>query len=218
MNNTTVLQNRSKWALAFMLFTAVTGWFGLITQLYITLSTYQSNRTLAGVLVQYISYFTIICNALVTVSLTVIIIKPNSVWGRFFSRSTVLTALTLYIIIVGIVYNIALRGLVGLDGPAFWANEIIHVIIPVLFAIFWLTIVPKIGLSFKSILPWLWLPFIYLIYILLRGAISGLYPYPFMDARKFGYHHIAIRCFLVMLAFLTVSVFLVFIDRRMAKK
>lgn len=218
MNNTTVLQNRRKWALALMLFTAVTGWFGIITQLYITLNTYQNNRTLAGVLVQFISYFTIICNLLVTISLTVIIIRPGASWGKFFSRNTVLTALTLYIIIVGIVYNTVLRGLVGLEGLASWVNEIMHVIIPLLFAVFWLIIVPKTGLSFKNILPWLWVPFIYLIYILLRGAASGLYPYPFMNAAKFGYPQVAINCFIVMLAFVGVSIILVFIDRLMTKK
>src|ERR1700712_60065 len=98
-NPTTLIQNRGKAATAFILFIALLGWFGLVAQLSITLTTYDPSRTLPGVLVQYISYFTVICNALVSISLTAILLAPASAMAKFFSRSTVSTALALYIIV-----------------------------------------------------------------------------------------------------------------------
>lgn len=69
-----------------MLFVAALGWFGLISQLSITLSTYNiTERTLGGVLVQYISYFTVICNALVSISLLAILLSPASVAEDFLA-------------------------------------------------------------------------------------------------------------------------------------
>jgi len=206
------LQHPGTMATVFMAFIVLLGWFGLVAQFYITLSSYAAGRTLPGVLVEIISYFTIICNVMVSVSITVILLKPSSAWGRFFSCNTVLTAITLYILIVGIVYNAVLRGLIVLNGLAFSVNEIMHVIIPTLYTIFWLAVVPKAQLTWKKALPWLWIPFFYLVYILIRGAICGLYPYPFMNAGKFGYGHVAISSLIVMFAFLVVSQLLIFVS------
>lgn len=207
--NRALLQPRGKATITYLSLIALIGWLGLIIQFYIILSTYPANRTLPGVLVELVSYFTIICNFLVAISITAILLKP----GGYFSSNTVLSAITLYIIIVGLVYNINLRGIVALHGLASVVNEVMHVIIPILFTIFWFAIVPKKGINWKTAFPWLWVPLFYLIYILIRGAICGLYPYPFMNAGKFGYTQVAINCFIVMLAFLIVSQLLVFMAR-----
>jgi hypothetical protein len=212
------ISKRGKAASAFMLFIALLAWFGLIAQLAITLTNYQPGRTIPGVLVQFVSYFTVICNALVSISLTAVLLIPASATGRFFSRNTVLTAITLYIMVVGLVFNTVLRNLLNLAGLAFWVNEIMHVFIPALFLIFWLTLVPKGGLSYKSTLPWLWLPLIYLVYTLIRGALTGLYPYPFMDAGKLGYPQVAANSVAVLLVILISGSVLIFIARLLAKK
>ena len=34
---------------------------------------------------------------------------------------------------------------------------------------------------------WLAYPGVYLVYVLARGAVSGEYPYPFMDVKVLGY-------------------------------
>jgi hypothetical protein len=212
------ISKRGKAASAFMLFIALLAWFGLIAQLAITLTNHQPGRTIPGILVQFSSYFTVICNALVGISVTAILLKPASAAGRFFFRNTVLTAITLYIIVVGLVFNTVLRNLLNLAGLAFWVNEIMHVFIPALFIIFWLALVPKGGLSYKSTLPWLWLPFIYLVYTLIRGALTALYPYPFMDAGKLGYPRVAANSVAVLLVILISGFVLIFIARLLAKK
>ncbi|MES2279572.1 MAG: Pr6Pr family membrane protein [Bacteroidota bacterium] len=212
------INKRGKAASAFMLIIALLAWFGLIAQLSITLSNHQPGRTLPGVLIQFISYFTVICNALVSISLTAILLNPASGTGHFFSRNTILTAITLYIMVVGIVFNTVLRNLLDLTGLAWWVNEIMHVFIPVLFTAFWLAVVPKGGLSYKNTLPWLWVPFIYLVYTLIRGALCGLYPYPFMDAGKLGYPQVAINSLAVLMVILISGSLLIFVARLLRSK
>ncbi|MBK8553889.1 MAG: Pr6Pr family membrane protein [Ignavibacteria bacterium] len=47
--------------------------------------------------------------------------------------------------------------------------------------------VPKGELKFSISIHWLIYPLIYLLYTLIRGAFTGLYPYFFMNAGKLGY-------------------------------
>src|SRR5882757_5578904 len=93
-----------------MLFLAVIAaltWFALIAQLFLILG----NRTasVAETIVRYASFFTIESNILIAVASTTLLLAPASRWGSFFARTTTLTALTLYILVVGIVYNGVLR-------------------------------------------------------------------------------------------------------------
>jgi hypothetical protein len=208
--------NRGNAATIYMALTALLGWFGLIAQLYLVLTDHEAGRTIPGVLVQFISYFTVICNLLVSISLTAILLNPSP--KSFFSRNTILMAIALYILIVGIVFNTVLRYLLALTGLAFWVNEIMHVFIPALYTIFWIWLVPKGGLHWNSFLPWLWVPFLYLVYVLIRGAVCGLYPYPFMDAGKYGYGHVALSSFIIMLAFVGFGLLLIWVARLMTKK
>lgn len=216
-NNTYLSINKhDKIALAFIWFITLCAWGGLLIQFYVTITTYNPDRTLPGVLVQFISYFTIICNALAAISITWLLVKPAP--GSYFSRNTVLSAITFYMIIVGIIYNAVLRSLIPLNGLAFIANEILHVATPLLYVLFWLALVPKTGLLFTDALKWLWLPFIYLIYILIRGAICGLYPYPFMNVAEFGYTQIAFNSVVLLFVFLGLGMLFIGMARLMAKR
>ncbi|HEY0245502.1 MAG TPA: Pr6Pr family membrane protein, partial [Mucilaginibacter sp.] len=73
--------------------------------------------------------------------------------------------------------------------------------------------VRKYPLPWKVIINWALYPLIYLIYSLLRGAISGLYPYNFIDAKQIGYGQTAINSLFVLIAFLVVSVIFIGISR-----
>jgi len=193
-------------------------WFALVLQFSISIATMVvGSRTTGGVVVQFFSYFTILGNLLVVLSLSVLLFKPVSAWGRFFSNSSVITAAVLYITIVGIVYNIILRPLWHPQGSAKLADELLHSLGPVLFIIYWLAFVPKGTLLWKNAFTWLCCPFLYLVYILIRGAIFGLYPYPFVDVAQFGYGQIVFNSFILLLVFLGLGFLFVFIDRLLGK-
>jgi hypothetical protein len=95
------MQKRSTRIIA--LIGAVIGWFAVIAQLYLIIN----NRVVSvpGTLFRFFSYFTIDTNILVASCFTFISLQNKSSLGKLFSKPTTITALTVYIIVVGIVYK-----------------------------------------------------------------------------------------------------------------
>lgn len=157
----------------------------------------------------FFSFFTIQSNILVALCFTFLWLKPKSKWGSFFPNPKNATAITLYITIVGIVYNAILRFLWAPTGLQKVADELLHLVIPILVFVFWIVFVPKKALGFKGIFPWLIFPSVYLVYILIRDAFFGFYPYPFIDVILLRYSQVLINSFYMLLAFLFIGVLLI---------
>jgi len=89
--------------IAFVVLTALVAWFAIILQFSISFSIFLSEgRTFGGILVQLLSYFTILSNILVAISLTLPLLNPTGKWGKYFSSESVTGAITIYIATVGI--------------------------------------------------------------------------------------------------------------------
>ena len=152
----------------FFAIIVVLGWFALLLQLYLIIL--HRVASLPETIVRFFSFFTIQTNILVALCFTFLWLKPKSKWGLFFSKSKIVTAITLYSIIVGLVYNAILRFLWAPTGSQKIADELLHLVIPILVLIYWTLFVPKKALEFKNIFPWLIFPSVYLVYSLIRGA------------------------------------------------
>ncbi|WP_428328896.1 Pr6Pr family membrane protein [Mucilaginibacter sp.] len=209
--------NKIKWAYNALVVLIV--WFSLVLQFAVSIPAYlAAGRTLAGALVMLFSYFTILSNILMVVCLTIILTAPKSAWGRFFSKNTVITSITFYMVVVGLIYNILLRNIVQLEGLFKLANELLHVVNPLLLIIYWLFFVPKDGLKLKAILTWLWYPFIYFVYSVIRGAISGDYPYPFLNVAKFGFTRVMINAVILLPLFWILGALFIILAQYLHKK
>ncbi|MFV8343121.1 Pr6Pr family membrane protein [Flavobacterium sp. XS2P39] len=191
----------------FFAIIAIVSWFAVVLQLYLIIL----NRvtSLNETIVRYFSFFTIQSNILVALCFTFLWLKPKSKWGLFFSKPKNATAITLYIVIVGIVYNGILRFLWAPTGGQKVADELLHLVVPILVLVFWIAFVPKRELEFRNIVAWLIFPFVYLVYTLVRGAFFGSYPYPFIDVNLLGYKQVLLSSFYMLLAFLFIGVLLV---------
>ena len=93
--------------------------------------------------INFFSYFTILVNILAALALTLPWLAPQSALGKFFARPTVRTAIAAYIIIVMTIVYFVLRHLTALQGWDFVADLLLHYVMPVLFVIDWLFLVPK---------------------------------------------------------------------------
>ncbi|SEN78992.1 hypothetical protein SAMN05192574_104154 [Mucilaginibacter gossypiicola] len=194
-------------------------WFSLILQIAIAIPNYlKTGRSLAGTLVQLFSYFTILSNLLAVICLTAVLFNTNMRIRKYFLQSRIFTAIALYITIVGLVYNLVLRHLWNPEGLSRLADELLHSVNPVLFVFYWLVYVPKANLKWTQALKWLWFPFIYSVYIFIRGIISHLYPYPFLDIDALGLSRVAINSLLMLIAFLFFGFLFVWINRVMEKR
>lgn len=195
----------------YLIILFILGWFALGSQLYLIIQ----NRIVSvpETLIRYFSFFTILTNLLVAVCVSCLWLRPDSKWGRFFSRPTALTALTVYIVIVGVVYNVVLRFLWQPQGLQYVTDELLHTAIPALFLLLWICYVPKANLQYKNAFPWLVYPLIYLIWTAIHGEMTGYYPYPFLQVTELGYSRVLINCGGLFVAFLGLSLFLIAIGR-----
>ena len=104
--------------------------------------------------------------------------------GSWLSSVNVKSATATYIAMVGIVYTLVLRSLWDPQGsPARMADVVLHDVY-LLYVLYWVVLVEKGSLRWSGAARWLIYPALYLIYAMARGAVSGWYPYPFIDAGR----------------------------------
>jgi hypothetical protein len=172
----------------------------------------------AGSSLRFFSFFTILTNVLAAVTLLWPLIAPRSTLGRFLSRPPVRTAVTGYIIIVGVIYYLLLRDLSQRQGWSMFFEYMLHYVTPPLFVLDWLLFVPKRDVDWRVVLGSLWYPLVYLVWTLLHGAVTGWYPYPFVDVADLGYPRASINIAGLVLAFLILEAALVGISHMLARQ
>lgn len=196
---------------AFIVVGTCLAWFSLIAQFYLIIQNRQAN--ILETVFRYFGYFTILTNIMIALCFSSLLLKQNS----FFHKSTAQTAIAVYIFLVALIYNTVLRGIVKPQGLNRVVDELLHVIMPVLFIIYWFIYTDKKPLQWKHIFPWLIYPFVYIIYTLFRGSFAHFYPYPFLNVDQLGYQAVLINCIWVSLAFLLFSLLFVAIGRSMSR-
>lgn len=195
----------------FLSIAVLLGWFALVLQL--DLSLIDRVIPLFPMLVRFFSYFTILTNIMVTLGFSFILFSPNSSKGRICSGASFLTAMTVYIVVVGLIYNIILRPLGTPKGLGILANEILHSIIPLMTVLYWVFFVRKQDLQWADVWLWLLYPFAYICLVLFIGHFSGHYPYPFIDVLKLGYPRVLLNALGVAVLFAGLSLLLIALSR-----
>jgi hypothetical protein len=195
----------------FLASLAAFSWFALAAQLYIIIR--YRNASVGATVVQYFSYYTILTNLMIACVTTTLFIRreDTSKWQKL------LTAILVYIMTVGLTYNTILRSLWKPEGLQLLADNLLHSIIPFLYLVFWVFFVRKQSLQWKDIFRWLIYPLLYLVYILVRGAYYGAYPYPFVDVVQLGYARVLLNSLVVTGIILFFSVVFVAVSKIIKK-
>ena len=143
------------------------------------------------------------------------LMAPDSSIGRFLSAPSVRTAIASYLIVVGITYFFFLR-FVGDDrGLERIADQLMHYVTPLLFMMDWIAFVPKGRVPWKIVGTSLLPPLAYGLWTLVHGAVTGWYPYPFINMRSLGYQDGLGSMAGFVVVFVAIAVALVAIDRAM---
>lgn len=131
-------------------------------------------------------YFTILTNLLVA---------GLMLWVALGRRASAnwAVALTLSIIMVGLIYRLLLAPETPKAAPDWYPDFLMHVAVPVLMPLWWLGFADK-GLRLAAMPLWLALPAVYCLYALTRGWIVGSYPYFFFDIGRFGLARVVLYC------------------------
>ncbi|WP_426092951.1 Pr6Pr family membrane protein [Flavobacterium sp. DSR3-2] len=200
----------------FLIIGAAVTWFAILLQLYLIIL--NRVESVPETIIRFFSFYTILTNILVAFCFTVLLVKPNSRSGIFFSQASILNAITIYIFVVGLLYNLILRQIWSPVGLQRLADELLHVVIPLLFILYWYLFAPKDGLRWKNAFPWLLYPFVYAVFVLFRGALSGFYPYPFVDANILGLKKVLLNSVGLFIGFFLISLLFISIAKAMSKK
>ena len=115
-----------------------------------------------------------------------------------------------------IVYVTVLAPLVDLDGAAYWTDIAFHYVAPLMTILGWLMFGPWPRLDRRSVLVMLIWPVSYLVYVLVYGAISGWYPYPFLDVDEHGYGGVLLNSLGVTALLLAIGAAYSWLDPRRA--
>jgi hypothetical protein len=178
-------------------------WFAIALQLYLT----------KGSVFNFISYFTILSNILVAISLTFSSLFPETTLGRYFADIKVKSAIALYIFIVGLVYNLVLRGIWDPTGWQLIVDNLLHVAVPIFYVVYWFVFTPRGKLNWIDGIAWAYFPLCYLIYSLIRGHFTKWYPYPFINVTEIGYQKVILNSSLMLIAFVLIGLLLILINK-----
>jgi hypothetical protein len=139
----------------------------------------------------FFSYFTNLANLLAAV--TLLIGARLSLMARERVGFDVLRAIaTVSMVVVGVVFAVLLRD-ADLGSLLPWVNLVVHYMMPCVIVADWILWPPQYPLRIHELLLCQIGPAAYLAYVLIRGAWSGWYPYPFFNpAVAGGYGNVAI--------------------------
>jgi hypothetical protein len=171
-----------------------------------------TSQSLGERLVNLFSYFTIQSNLFVlgtSIALAVSIGRDGRLW-----RVLRLDAL-LGIIITGLVYDFVLAGLVHPTGWALAATIGFHYISPWATLLGWLIFGPRPRMSWRVMaLAFIW-PLAWLVLTFVRGALTGWYPYPFLDVDLIGLADSLRNSAVILLVAIAIAALLTLLDKRL---
>lgn len=162
----------------------------------------QDGQPFSDVIWRMARFFTILTNLLIAATFAAVAA------GRSSSPRWLLM-MTAAIAGVGIVFHALLSDLVVQVGAGIIANQGVHTAVPILSVIWFAACAPARMLRWRDAgLVIIW-PIIYCIYILLRGAVTGEYPYPFINANALTPVQMAVNVAGLTLFFLTLGLLLI---------
>ena len=188
--------------------------FTLILQYDIMLQGTDGFETFISKTITFLSYMTILTNILVALVYIIPLVMPATKTGKFLSKPFVQTATLVYIIVVCIGYHILLSKIWSPQGLQKAADISLHYLVPVFYIFFWLFFVQKGTLKYTFAFTWLLYPAAYLIYAIIRGSITGIYAYYFLDLQKNELQHVITIITALLSAYIIVGLVAIFIYRK----
>jgi len=111
-------------------------------------------------------------------------------------------AAVIYMTITGAVFVLLLSGSAS-SVP--WANAVVHYVMPIVIVLDWLIDPPRARIVWSRTWRWLIFPVVYFVYTLVRGAITGWYPYPFFNVTSKGYARVLADGVGILIAMIVVG-------------
>ncbi|KQR39952.1 Pr6Pr family membrane protein [Microbacterium sp. Leaf159] len=176
-------------------------------------------------------FYTMVSNLLCLVWVALLVVRTGRDLGRRGPAGTSTPsarasgAVMMAITVTMLIYLVVLVPTRFADGDSdifSLTDNLIHIITPLLVIVDWLVFVPKGSFRWTDPLLWTLIPYAYLVWAFIYGAVGGeftpgqKYPYPFMDVDALGVGGVAQWIVALTLALVVVGLVFVVIDRALA--
>ncbi|MBG9377753.1 Pr6Pr family membrane protein [Panacibacter sp. DH6] len=202
---------------AIRIFLFVISFITIVAQFWLTVTAAGTEPMLTRI-VRFFSFMTILTNILVALAYVLPLAAPSSKAGRFFAKPNTQSAILVYIIVVCLGYHFLLANVWKPEGLQYWVDKSLHYLVPFLYLLFYLVFVVKGTLAFNNVYRWLIYPTVYLVYAMTRGAITGDYPYPFLNLHTHEASKVYAVIAVLFAVYISLSLIVVAFDRLMGKR
>lgn len=156
------------------------------------------------------AYFTTQSNLIVGVTTLLLALRldrSSALFRVFRLDGLVMIAIT------GVVFHTMLAGLLELRGWSSAGNQLVHTVVPLLAIGGWLLFGPRGAITWRVVGLSLIYPISWVVFTLIRGALTGWYPYPFLDCAQLGYPRVSLTLLGITAAFLLLAIGAMYLDR-----
>ncbi len=175
------------------------------------------NRDFTGL--NFFSYFTIQSNIYCAIMLIMgaALIASNRPYGPWFTFLR--GGMVINMAITGLVYALLLQHASDAHaGLQFnWMNFVAHQLGPVFVAVEWVIWAPRYQISWTQSFLWLIYPVVWLIYTFIHAAVTGWYPYPFLDPSLVGRGGVVMYVIGITIGFIIIASIVAWVSRRRSK-
>jgi hypothetical protein len=156
----------------------------------------------------FFSYFTVQSNILLVVTFVALAARPALADDVAFL--TLRGIATIGITVTGLVYAVLLAPTsADVDLTLRWVDFTVHTLAPIVGVADWLIDRPRARPGLPTVLTWLAFPVLWLVYTLIRGAVTDWYPYPFLDPDLESTASIVVTCLGITAVFVVIALGLV---------
>ena len=159
---------------------------------------------------RFFAYFTIQSNLIGVAALVCVLL--NGPKERSRGLELLRGAAASYLTVTFFVTIFLLSGVdVGLQLP--WVDFVLHKVFPVVVVLDWVLDPPAHPPSHRDSFLWVLYPLAWTAVTLVRGALDGWYPYPFLDPANGGYGTVALTAAAIVVAFFAIAFVVIAIGR-----
>lgn len=99
-----------------------------------------------------------------------------------------------------------------------WVDVALHKFFPIVVVLDWVLDPPTMRLSARDALLWLAYPLAWTALTMVRGAVDGWYPYPFLDPANGGYGQVLVTAIAITVGFFVIALATIGIANAMSQR
>lgn len=187
--------------------------YAVLAQSIISVETsMESGMTFLQASIRYISFLTILTNAAMCMVFLAALVRGQK-WLSYFRKPQTRAIVAATITLVAFYYHF----LIAPENPNAGMEKIndllLHYVNPLLY-VFWFVGFNRSGtLTYRKVLVMLVPIVVYFAYVMMRGEITGQYPYDIINAREFGYLAALKGAAIIATALILLNALYVAVDR-----